>query len=615
MRILRFVGGVVCCLSLVLIAGASAARQAKEAKDAISPIPAFSSTDLAATPTSNWIGVHGDDLNQQYSGLTQINQQTVKGLKLAWHSQVSIPTKGKPNFTGVLAEDEAVVYDGTMYMADGKGNAYAINSSTGERLWYYTYKLPKGAVPLLQATRGLAIGGGQVYLPESEGTITALDQATGRVKWSTSVASYKLGATLTAAPLYVDNMVITGVSGGDGGFPCTVVALSATTGKQLWKFDVIPTGSQYGASTWGKQRGFVGGGAIWNTPAVDTSLGLVYVGVGNPIPYNGGTRPDGNELFTESVLALHLKTGKYAWAFQEVHHDLWDYDAAANGVELFNLKIKGQMREAIAQAGKTGWVYLLDRKTGKPILGINEKPVPQNAQQHTSPTQPYPVGQPFATQCAPKAAWTAWKAPDGKPVTVGCLFQPYNDTNYTAFAPTALGGADWPPTSFSQRTGDLYICSKNSSSAWKALPPSVYNGKLKPLGNFFQIDGLYSQKGSPALNAVGTVVAMNMRSNTMSWEVKFPAGDTCYSGILTTQGGLVFVGRNNGTLQAYNDLNGKLLWTSPKLAAGANAAPMTYSVNGKQYVAIYAGGNSLVNTFGKITTKPGSELYAFALSK
>jgi quinohemoprotein ethanol dehydrogenase len=487
-----------------------------------------------------------------------------------------------------------------------------MDATTGERLWYYKYKPAKHFTPLLQTSRGVAIGDGGVYAAQTDDSVVRLDQATGRVKWRTAVGDYKRGDSMTAAPAYADGLVITGIAGGDAGARCQIVALDAKTGKVKWRFFVIPEGSEVGANTWPAKRAWVGGGAIWNTPAIDQQLGLVYVGVGNPVPYNGNVRGPGDELFTESVVAVHLQTGKYAWHFQEVHHDIWDYDAAANGVELFDLTIKGQMRHAIAQVGKTGWVYILDRKTGKPILGVKERPVPQNAVQHTAATQPIPVGQPFAAQCAPRAAWENWKAPDKQPVKVGCIFTPYNDQQYTAFAPSALGGADWPPTSYSPRSGELYICGKDSSAAWKALPP-VKPGQLKPLGNFFQIDGLFAPKGSPAYDSVGTVVAMNMRSNRVSWRVNFPAGDPCYSGVASTRGGLVFVGRNDNTFQAYDDLTGKLLWTSPKLLASVNAAPMVYSVNGKEYVAVYAGGSSLVGFAGKVPNKAGSDLYAFAL--
>jgi alcohol dehydrogenase (cytochrome c) len=595
---------LIAAVSLVLIAGASGNRSA------ITPIPSFSAGDLGGTPMNDWIGVHGNIMNQQFSGLTDITKDNVSSLKIAWHSQVFIPTKSKPSFTGSLAEAQPVEFGGTMYMPDAKGNVYAMDATTGERLWYYKYQPPKGFKGLLQTSRGVAIGDGQVFMAETDAHILGLDQATGRPKWDTTVASFKTGATFTSAPIFVNNMVIAGESGGDAGNPCQLVALDANTGKVLWRFDVIPRGNEFGARTWSKGD-YPGGGAMWSPPAVDTNLGLVYVAVGNPIPYNGADRGPGAELFSESTIAVHLDTGKLAWYYQETHHDNWDYDPAANGVELFDLTINGQTRQAIAQAGKTGWVYILDRTNGKPILGINETKMPQEAAQHTFATQPIPVGQPFSQQCAP-SSWKTYKQKDGKPTTLGCLYTPYNSTNWTAFAPSALGGTDYPPSAYSPKTGYLYICSKNSTSAWKALPPKPAS-KLQPLGNFFQLDGLFAQKGSPSTFTQGTIVAMDMRTNKIVWEVKFAGDkDPCYSGILATQGGLVFVGRNNGTFQAYDDTTGKLLWTSPQLAAGVNAAPITYNVNGKQYVAVYAGGNGLLSLIGYQAPKSGSDLYAFS---
>ena len=406
-------------------------------------------------------------------------------------------------------------------------------------------------------------------------------------------------------------MLIIGTSGGDFGARCKVVAIDGKTGRIKWTFNVIPTGKQKGAETWPKKRAYLGGGAVWAPLVVDPALGLVYVGVGNPVPYNGSVRGKGKELFTESVVALNMNTGQYRWHYQTVHHDIWDYDTAANPLVAFDLTIKGTERKAIASMGKTGWVYLLDRRNGQPILGIPEKKVPQSPVQHTWPTQPIPVGEPFAAQCPP-ATWKNWKAPDGKKVKIGCLFTPYNGKQYTAFAPAALGGVDWPPSSYSPRTGYMYVCSKDSSAAWKALPAKEA-GKLKPLGNFFQIEGLAAQKGSPAQHSQGKVVAMNMRTNRRAWTANFPSGDICYSGILSTAGGLVFVGRNNQTLQAYDDTTGKLLWTSPKLVASVAAPPMTYQVDGKQYVAVYAGGNGIASGYGTAKVKYGSDLYTFAL--
>jgi len=577
----------------------------------ITPIPAFVATDLTSEPGDNWLTSRGDIYNRQYSSLEEITKANVGQLKLAWHTRVAVPGT-KANFTGVSAEAEPVVYNGTMYTPDMKGNVYAFDASTGERLWYYKPKYPKGFTSGLPTSRGIAIGDGKVYMAQTDASIVALDQSTGRVAWKRTVGDWKAGYFFTQPPTYVNGMLIIGTSGGDFGARCKVVAMDSKTGRVRWTFYVIPTGNQLGAKTWPKKRAYTGGGAVWAPLAVDPAMQLVYVGVGNPVPYNGNVRGKGPELFTESVVALRLNTGKYAWHFQEVHHDIWDYDTAANPLVLFDLQMKGQLRHAVASVGKTGWVYILDRQTGKPILGINEKKVPQEPSQHTYPTQPIPVGEPFAAQCPNEAQWSKWKPPDGKKLSIGCLFTPYDSTHYTAFAPTALGGADWPPSSYSSKTGYLYICSKDSSGAWKALP-FKQAAKLKPLGNFFQVEGLFSPPGSPGRKPIGKVVAMNMRTNTRAWTAAFPAGDMCYSGMLSTAGGLVFVGRNDGRLQAYDDASGKLLWSSPRLRQSIAAPAMTYTANGKQYVSVYGGGNSISAGSGTVKPKYGSDLYTFAL--
>ena len=174
----------------------------------------------------------------------------------------------------------------------------------------------------------------------------------------------------------------------------------------------------------------------------------MYIAVGNPIPYSGVIRGPGKELFTDSIIALSLKTGKLRWYFQTTHHDLWDYDAT-NPTVLYDLNGK----KVIAQAGKTGWVYILNRANGKPIFGIPERKVEQLASVHTSPTQPIPVNAKFSKQCATKSAYAGKKAPDGDPYKVGCIYTPYDDKQFVAFAPSALGGANWPPSAYSPKTG------------------------------------------------------------------------------------------------------------------------------------------------------------------
>jgi PQQ-dependent dehydrogenase (methanol/ethanol family) len=602
-------------LFVVVVAGAAlaVALSAGASPRAITPIPAFSNSQLTAEPSSDWVTSRGDIWNRQYSSLTDIDKTNVSKLKIAWHTRVVVPGKGKPNFTGNFAEAEPVVYKGTAYMPDSKGNVFAFDAVTGERLWYYKPKYPKGFASGLPTSRGVVIGDGKVYMAQVDGSIVGLDQSTGRVAWKTVVGNFKQGYFFTSPPTYVNGKLVIGESGGDFGAACKILALDAKTGKILWKFNVIPTGNELGADTWPKKRAYLGGGAVWAQLPVDPDLNLVYAGVGNPVPYNGNVRGPGQELFTESVIALDLDTGKYKWHYQTVHHDIWDYDTAANPLILFDLKMKGEDRKAIVNVGKTGWLYILDRATGKPILGINEKKVPQSKEQNTYPTQPIPVGEPFAKQCPDNvAAWKKWKAPDGKPVKIGCIYTPYNTKQYTVFSPIALGGADWPPSSYSTKTGFTYVCSKDAAAAWKALP-EAQAGKLKPLGNFFQIEGLSAQAGSPAKLAQGRIVAMDMRTNTVAWNVNFPVGDICYSGMMSTGGGLVFVGRNDRTLQAYDDTTGKLLWTSPKLAAAIAAPPMTYKVNGKQYVSVYAGGNGIASGYGTVKVKYGSDLYTFSL--
>ena len=601
---------VVLTSAAVLLAvtlSASASR-----KD-ITPIPAFTSAQLTAEPSADWITARGDIWNRQYSSLDQINTSNAKNLKVAWHTRVAIPSKGKPNFTGVLAEAGPVIYQGTVYMPDSKGNVFAFDAVTGERQWYYKPKYPKGFAAGLPTSRGVVIGDGKVYMAQTDGSVVGLDQSTGRVVWKTVVGDFKQGYFFTSPPTYYNGRLIIGTSGGDFGARAKVASLDAKTGKIQWVWYAIPVGKQIGAKSWPKHRAYTGGGAIWAQLPVDPALNTVYVGVGNPVPYNGNVRGPGQELFTESVVALNATTGAYKWHFQEVHHDIWDYDTAANPVILFDINYKGQLRHAVGQAGKTGWVYILDRTNGKPLIGIKEKAFPQSADQHTYPTQPIPVGQPFSSQCPRYVAqWKKWKAPDGKPVTTGCIYTPYDEQHYTVFSPQPLGGTDWPPSSFSPKTGYMYICSKDSEGAWKALPKSK-SSKLKPLGNFFQIDGLFAQKGSPALKTQGKVVAMDMRTNRRVWTHPFPVGDLCYSGVMSTAGNLVFVGRTDRHLEAYNAASGKLVWRSPLLAASVSGPPATYESDGKQYVSVYAGGNSL--TAGSGTAKPtyGSDLYTFAL--
>ena len=598
-----FVLVAACVTSLVAVIVAQSSNKAAPV-----PAPAFSPADSVKNAGDDWIAANGDAHNQRYSTLTQIDASNVSKLKIAWRTQLVVPgLKAKQGPLGVFAEASPVVYQGTLYMPDSNNNVWAIQGSNGERVWINRPKTPKGFAALIPS-RGVAIGDGRAYFANADATITALDQSTGRVVWKKKVADYKLGNYFTAAPQYFDGALITASSGGDSGGRGFVISLNAKTGHENWRFYVIPQKpGDPGDNTWPKKRAFLGGGAMWNTMTVDPDLGLTYVNVGNPIPYSGVIRGKGKEFFTDSILALDLKTGKLKWSFQTTHHDIWDMDATNPSI-LFEAKYNGVTHKGLAIAGKTGWVYLLDRATGKPLIGIPEKKVEQNSRSHTWPTQPYPIGDAFSNQCADPKLYAGKKAPDGKPYLVGCIYKPYDQRQFTAFAPAALGGANWPPSAYSPDTGYMYICSKDGAGSFKAVPPAQQ--KLKALGDFSQVEGLVPGKGVNP-KTTGRIVAMNLATNRIAWQKKW--GTMCYSGMMTTAGNLVFVGRNEGFLEAYNAKTGARLWRSPKLKAGVNAPPVTYTQNGKQYVAVFAGGNGIASIFGGIKPFYGASLYAFAL--
>jgi len=292
-----------------------------------------------------------------------------------------------------------------------------------------------------------------------------------------------------------------------------------------------------------------------------------------------------------------------------VHHDIWDYDVT-NPPVLFDTTINGQLRHGIGVASKTGWVYLLDRATGEPLIGINEKKVPKltgagASYANTWPTQPYPVGDAFVNQCATKAMWPG-NAPDGHPFKTGCIFVPWaysKKQSFVAFAPSAGGGVDWPPSTYDPQTHYEYVCATDGAgNSLGALSKPQQKKTLVPGVAYFGVNFGPASKKVPSY---GRISAIDVTTNKVVWSQKLTK--PCYSGTMTTAGGLIFVGDSAGVYRAYNALTGEVLWTSPQLEFGANAPGTTYTVNGKQYIAVIAGGNGLQGV------KPGDAFYAFAL--
>jgi quinohemoprotein ethanol dehydrogenase len=346
---------------------------------------------------------------------------------------------------------------------------------------------------------------------------------------------------------------------------------------------------------------------VWQTPSVDPGLGLLYFTTGNAGPDNDGSGRAGKNLFTASMVALDYKTGKLKWWYQMVHHDIWDYDAPSPTV-LFDAHVDGKDVHGIGEASKTGWLYLLDRATGKPLFPSPERQVPQNADQKTWPTQPFPSYDPVVphvpSQAQYKSVLAAAKemSKTGAPVKAikaTQMFTPYWKT-MTVFTPGPQGGTNWQPSSYNQKTHMFYVCAQSGATGNTAVASgAVKQGKIAQLA----IGGTLTIAGGFGKNA-GTFTAIDATTGKIVWQKRWP--ESCYAGSATTAGNIVFIGRNNGALQAYNATNGTLLW-SFQTGAGANNAPTIFRHDDKEYVAFYAAGNALA------ATPHGDNLWLFSL--
>lgn len=573
----------------------------RQEREQIQPAPAFSADDLMEEPRENWITNGGTLRNQRYSPLDEIDTENVDQLKGVWMTDL----RGSATAAKYSAEAQPIVYDGVVYVPTGEDDVFAVSVETGNILWEYKGGLDQkiNTVCCGWLSRGVAIGDGKVYLGKLDGTLVAIDQKTGEEAWSTEVGSWKQGYTITAAPLYYDGLVITGVSGGEYSIRGRVQAYDAKTGELAWRFWTIPGPGEIGHDTW-PQTGDAwrhGGAPMWQTAAVDPDLGLLYFSTGNASPDLDGSKRAGDNLFNASVVAVEAKTGRYRWHYQMVHHDIWDYDAPSPVVLFDSGGTKG-----LAQSPKTGWVYLLNRETGKPLLPIPEKPVPQSAVQKTAKTQPIPSYPPYIPhEVSDKGYETivsiAKRNAKGKPVRVTRAKQIYTpfEEDIVAITPGPQGGNNWQPMSYNVGTKMLYVCAQAAVSGYsrsgREVPPGQRGTKVD-LGSVFTTTGFGDW--------TGYFSAIDADSGEIKWQKRWP--ESCYSGSTTTAGNLVFVGRNTGQLQAYNAETGEELW-SFQTGAGANNTATVFEHEGKEHVLFYAGGNSLAGS------PHGDNLWLFSL--
>jgi len=535
----------------------------------ITPSPAFNSNTLQASPRDSWVTNGGDLYNQRYSPLNQINRDNVGDLKAVW--RVALNSGLGPSHNN---QAQPLVYAGVLYISTGEDDVFAIDIDTGKILWTYKANLdPKDVLVCCGwVSRGVGMGDGRIYAGQLDGKLIALDQKTGTVVWSTRIDKPHVGYSITAAPLYYNGMVIIGNAGGDMGTRGRVSAYDAKNGSLVWTFYNIPGPGEFGHDTWSQDNDNwkYGGAPVWHTPAIDPQLGMIYFGTGNPAPDLGGGVRTGDNLFSDSIVALDVATGKLRWYFQEVHHDIWDYDAA-NPVILFNAEINGVMRKGLAHAGKTGWVYLLDRETGNPLIGIEERPVLQAPDQDTAATQPYPIGDALVPQeidIPPE---------NFKLVNQGRIFTPFADDT-GIYKPMAA--VNWPPSSYDPETNLMYICASDVASGAMAND-TQYKG---PTFERHFFGGAWNH---PDIVRRGIFTALDVRTNRIYWHQQW--SDRCRSGSLVTAGGLVFIGRNDGRLTALDKTDGSALWGF-RTEAGINTAVTTFEYKGDQYLATYSGG-------------------------
>jgi quinohemoprotein ethanol dehydrogenase len=556
--------------------------------------PAFSKTALAAPPRDNWITNGGALNNQRYSPLNLINRGNVSQLKALWRFSMGENT-ARP---GTSAEDQILTWNGVLYATNGDNDVFAINVETGKPIW--TRKgdsAAKSGNPNGIASRGVAMGTGKIFIAQRDAIIVALDQKTGKVVWRTVAEDWRKGYFITSAPLYYDGLVITGFSGGDTGLRGRVEAFDAKTGRKRWTFYTVPAPGEFGADTWPKNSDAWthGGGAVWQTPALDPDLGLLYISTGNPGADHHGIERAGDNLFSSSIVAIDAKTGKYRWHFQQVHHDIWDYDSP-NPVVLFDALIGGKPRKGLAEVSKTGFTYILDRTNGEPLIGIEERPAPQEPRQATAATQPYPIGDAVVPQRIDIA-------PEGARVEPGTAHLPNYGRIFTPFwtdpvtvKPGARGGANWPPSSYDPETHLLYVCASDRPTAYSAKEELE---EPVPMRNYAG-----GHIGPVESNENGILAAVDVTTNTLAWRQMWR--QACYSGSVVTAGGLLFVGRNDGRLTALDKLNGEMLWQF-MTDAGVNSTVTTFLYKAKQYVVVHAGGNSLVGS------KRGDGIWMFSL--
>jgi len=594
-------------VSLVLLTAVGAS--ASGAKSAAA-IPDFTPAQLSAPAGANWPSENGNLQSWRYSTLNQITASNGGSLKLAWETHLSSPTSAEQLAAG---NANPIVYNGTMYVQDGWTRITALDAASGQTLWQFDPQIGLNVPGNGTDMRSIGMGDGMIFTG-MYGTVYAINAQTGAQAWATQIVNPVGGGGIDVSPVYYKGEVLIGTTGGDWGGACEAVALDAKTGKVLWHYSTIPSNPKaFGWNTWPANRFYFGGGAIWDMPAVNPTLNLAYFGVGNAEPFNGLINGPGEELGTEGVYALNATTGKFAWFYQEVHHDIWDYDGMETPL-VDTVTVNGKPTTVVDHINKDGYNYVLDAATGKPVTKVIETPVPTDPLDHSYPTQPIPVGGELVPHVVQDPQdYQGLVAPDGKPyVITNTAFPTYTDKAYTVVAPTFGGGVEWPDPSFDPQTGTEVVCANVSSYAIEAPPavdqhPVITNSSV-PAGLAGVMQLRYSDP--PTALSESRLVAFNVATNTIVWKddqnttlagANKGTATGCASPVTTTASGLALIGRivtndpqyptGVATVQAYDVKTGTMVWQLPILVNGKAVATVpritVYSAGGKEYLVSF----------------------------
>lgn len=537
---------------LTILLAAFFASLASAQEDALSTVitPAFQPVTWerlknAKAEPQNWLTYSGSMSSQRYSELTSINSQNIDLLELKWSYQ--IPEIDR-------AETVPLVVDGIMFITEAPSNLTAVDARTGRVYWRYEHELPEDLrICCGRNNRGVAILGETLYMSTLDAHLVAIDARTGNLLWDKEVADHQAGYSKTAAPLIVKDLVVTGIAGGEFGIRGFIDAYDAENGDLVWRTFAIPGEGESGNETWSGDSWKTGGASTWLTGSYDSDLNLIYWGTGNPGPdWNGDVRL-GDNLYSDSALALDADSGAISWHFQFTPHDVHDYDSIQIPV-LADIEILGTQQPVMMWANRNGFYYTINRKTGKFILG-----------------------KPFATQ-----TWAESLDLDGRPIRIPGMAPTYEGI---MVSPPIVGATNWYSPAFSQQTGLFYVTAFDGEQEFFKRDEEYEEGERFTGGG-----GRYTQPMDAFHSAIR---AIDPSTAEISWE--FPIMPRSSAGISTTAGGLLLTGSADGYFFALDALTGEELWHI-SLGGRVHAAPMTFAVDGEQYITIAAG--NVVYTFG-----------------